>query len=190
MSMSCVWRGRRKRVPTSARRTSRRRVESCLGSSSARCALSVSVPWLRRCLNMTLSSHDFRPRTAVRPFSRTDCASKPDLPDRQRDLFPLPLLKAVALHNDENRRSFVSAKFRRRAGACRHAIDDCNHTIRPLNVLNGHSFNCSSPVTAKPTLAQRQCLKHIQDSVVAFGAPPDPHLTPTEALQELRVSHD
>ena len=109
---------------------------------------------------------------------------------RQRNLFPLPPLKAVALPNDDYRRSFVSAKSRRRAGSRRHAIEDCNHAIRALNVLNDYSFNCSSPVTAKPTLAQRQCLKHIQDSVVAFGAPPDPHLTPTEALQELRVSHD
>ncbi len=63
-----------------------------------------------------------------------------DVAARQRDLFPLPLLKAVALHNDDNRRRFVSAKCRRRAGARRHALDDCNHTIRALNVLNDHSL--------------------------------------------------
>ena len=110
--------------------------------------------------------------------------------ERQRDIFPLPPFEAVSPPNVERSRSFVSAKCRRRAGGLDHAADDCNKAIRSLNVLNDHSFNSSSPATVKPNLAQRQCIKSIRQAIHDFGAPPDPHLSPTEALRELRASHD
>ena len=113
--------------------------------------------------------------------------------DRQMDLFPLPSLqtfKGLSPPDAEQVSNHLSDKSRRQCGTRRHGLSDANDIIRNLDVLSDHSFTSKSPVTSKPSASQSKALSHIVNSVTAFGAPPDTNLTPTEALRELRVSHD
>ena len=82
--------------------------------------------------------------------------------ERQRDLFPLPLVSEFPTGPSESR------TLHRTRTKKLHSQKLVNEVIRGLNNLCG----CVQPAVGFPTAAQQQCIGRIRDSVVEFGAPP------------------
>lgn len=82
--------------------------------------------------------------------------------ERQRDLFPLPLVPEFP------KRISKSRTLHRTRTKKLHSQKLVNEVIRGLNNLCG----CVQPAVGAPTASQRLCMDRIRDSVVESGAPP------------------
>ncbi len=105
---------------------------------------------------------------------------------KQRDIFPLPYLKAA----DRVPTSVISRRCRRRLEFRGHVEGEVNHTIHSLNSMYGEAQQARSYLSLNECLfgeaqAQTRALEFIQSMVVQMGKPPD-GLTASGALQQLR----
>ena len=103
--------------------------------------------------------------------------------DRQRGVFPLPVLKSESV-DVQNLSRACSRRVKQR-----DRVDDwVNDIVSSLNSMYlGEELMADFDPACKPNLAQRRCLDRIRESVLKLGKPPS-DVSGQGALSELRAS--
>eukprot|EP00959_Pyramimonas_sp_CCMP1952_P129347 2704772-Pyramimonas_sp.AAC.1 len=108
---------------------------------------------------------------------------------RARDIFPLPCPRDREVFDRDVDRGLPRG-LRQRLGERLSVHHDVLNAVDSLNWLHDPSVRCGRDRHASyvgPSLAQCQCLNHIEASVQELGPPPA-SLSPAEALLQLRVA--
>ena len=101
-------------------------------------------------------------------------------PERQRDIFPLPTVRAVSGEPALLGRSRVADQRRLKRAYIEEWAEDC---VQALNEMSGGAEAKAVP-SHPPTVMQRCALRHVMRSCAAMGRPPA-ELTREEALHGL-----